>query len=68
MRTYYVTLGFSFQEITDIYSTNEPQAAFHQRISFCLDIYNQSVKVSSWFMKLNKWEKDVKKDCFKNNF
>lgn len=32
------------QENTDIYSTSEPQGAFHQRISFCLDIYNQSVK------------------------
>ncbi|XP_028401135.1 26S proteasome non-ATPase regulatory subunit 3-like [Dendronephthya gigantea] len=32
------------KEITDIYSTNEPQAAFHQRITFCLDIHNQSVK------------------------
>lgn len=32
------------KEITDIYSTNEPQAAFHQRITFCLDVYNQSVK------------------------
>lgn len=32
------------KENIDIYSTNEPQNAFHQRISFCLDIYNQSVK------------------------
>lgn len=28
----------------DIYSTKEPQAAFHQRITFCLEIHNQSVK------------------------
>ncbi|GAB6031950.1 26S proteasome non-ATPase regulatory subunit, variant 2 [Chamberlinius hualienensis] len=28
----------------DIYSTREPQAAFHQRITFCLDTHNQSVK------------------------
>jgi len=28
----------------DIYSTAEPMTAFHQRISFCLDIHNQSVK------------------------
>lgn len=28
----------------DIYSTREPMAAFHQRITFCLDIHNQSVK------------------------
>ncbi|KAK7092644.1 26S proteasome non-ATPase regulatory subunit 3-like [Littorina saxatilis] len=32
------------KETTDIYSTGEPMAAFHQRISFCLDIHNQSVK------------------------
>eukprot|EP00112_Aurelia_sp_Birch-Aquarium-sp1_P011208 Seg236.5 transcript_id=Seg236.5/GoldUCD/mRNA.D3Y31 product="26S proteasome non-ATPase regulatory subunit 3" protein_id=Seg236.5/GoldUCD/D3Y31 len=32
------------KENTDVYSTTEPQNAFHQRISFCLDIYNQSVK------------------------
>ena len=33
------------QENVDIYSTNEPQGAFHQRVSFCLDLYNQSVRV-----------------------
>lgn len=32
------------KETTDVYCTPEPQAAFHQRIAFCLDIYNQSVK------------------------
>ncbi|XP_076437108.1 putative 26S proteasome non-ATPase regulatory subunit 3 isoform X2 [Babylonia areolata] len=32
------------KETSDIYSTGEPMAAFHQRISFCLDIHNQSVK------------------------
>lgn len=32
------------KETTDVYCTAEPQAAFHQRIAFCLDIYNQSVK------------------------
>jgi 26S proteasome regulatory subunit N3 len=32
------------KENTNIYCTKEPQAAFHQRISFCLDIHNQSVK------------------------
>jgi hypothetical protein len=34
------------KENIDIYSTREPMAAFHQRITFCLDIHNQSVKVS----------------------
>lgn len=33
------------KENMDIYCTREPQAAFHQRICFCLDIHNQSVKV-----------------------
>ncbi|XP_038058312.1 26S proteasome non-ATPase regulatory subunit 3-like [Patiria miniata] len=32
------------KETVDIYSTREPMAAFHQRISFCLDIHNQAVK------------------------
>ncbi|NWX43782.1 PSMD3 ATPase, partial [Steatornis caripensis] len=32
------------KETIDIYSTREPQLAFHQRISFCLDIHNMSVK------------------------
>ena len=31
-------------ETLDVYSTNEPQAAFHQRISFCLSLHNESVK------------------------
>ncbi|XP_068140769.1 probable 26S proteasome non-ATPase regulatory subunit 3 [Drosophila tropicalis] len=32
------------KESTDIYSTREPQLAFHERISFCLNLHNQSVK------------------------
>jgi len=32
------------KENIDIYATKEPQEAFHQRILFCLDLYNQSVK------------------------
>ncbi|KAH6590621.1 hypothetical protein BASA50_003846 [Batrachochytrium salamandrivorans] len=31
-------------ENVDLYSTNEPQHAFHQRISFCLGLHNESVK------------------------
>lgn len=34
----------SNKESSDIYCTREPQLAFHQRISFCLDLHNQSVK------------------------
>ncbi|RWS27948.1 26S proteasome non-ATPase regulatory subunit 3-like protein [Leptotrombidium deliense] len=32
------------KETVDVYCTEEPQTAFHQRIQFCLDIHNQSVK------------------------
>lgn len=32
------------KETSDVYGTLEPQQAFHQRISFCLDIHNQSVR------------------------
>lgn len=32
------------KESMDVYSTRDPQLAFHQRISFCLDLHNQSVK------------------------
>jgi 26S proteasome regulatory subunit N3 len=33
------------KECVDVYSTNEPQNAFHQRISFCLNLHNESVTV-----------------------
>ena len=32
------------KENTDIYTTREPQLAFHERIEFCLDLHNSSVK------------------------
>jgi len=32
------------KENSDIYCTREPQLAFHERISFCLDLHNSSVK------------------------
>jgi 26S proteasome regulatory subunit N3 len=32
------------KDVQDLYCTREPQQAFHHRISFCLDIHNQSVK------------------------
>lgn len=31
-------------EIIDVYSTEEPQKAFHRRIVFCLDVHNEAVK------------------------
>ena len=33
------------KETGDVYMTREPMAAFHQRITFCLDIHNNSIKV-----------------------
>lgn len=32
------------KDTVDVYTTAEPLAAFHQRVTFCLDIHNQSVK------------------------
>jgi len=32
------------KDVTDVYSTSEPQVAFHERIKFCLDIHNDSVE------------------------
>lgn len=34
------------KDVINIYATNEPQKAFHQRIEFCLQLHNESVKVS----------------------
>ena len=34
----------SCKEVVDIYSTTQPQTAFHERISFCLDVRNDAVK------------------------
>jgi len=34
----------SSNDVTDIYSTEEPQKAFHRRIVFCLDVHNEAVK------------------------
>jgi 26S proteasome regulatory subunit N3 len=31
-------------EVLDIYGTSEPQGAFHSRIQFCLNLYNDSVR------------------------
>lgn len=34
-------------EAVDIYATNDPQAQLQQRINFCIQLHNDSVKVSS---------------------
>lgn len=31
-------------DVVDLYSTEEPQKAFHKRIAFCLDVHNEAVK------------------------
>lgn len=32
------------KEMIDVYSTDEPQQAFHKRTTFCLDVHNEAVK------------------------
>lgn len=32
------------RDVADVYSTAEPQSAFHARIAFCLDIHNDAIK------------------------
>jgi 26S proteasome regulatory subunit N3 len=34
----------SSNDIANVYSTTEPQKAFHKRINFCLDVRNEAVK------------------------
>ena len=36
------------REVSDLYSTFEPQAAFHKRITFCLNVHNDAVKAMSF--------------------
>lgn len=36
------------KDVVNIYATNEPQKAFHQRINFCLQLHNESVKVGQF--------------------
>ncbi|KAF7723693.1 26S proteasome non-ATPase regulatory subunit [Apophysomyces ossiformis] len=44
------------KEIVDIYSTNEPQHAFHQRITFCLNLHNDAVKAMRFPMDAHRKE------------
>ncbi|KAG9286649.1 hypothetical protein G9A89_012199 [Geosiphon pyriformis] len=44
------------KENVDIYSTNEPQIAFHQRISFCLNLHNDSVKAMRFPLNAHRKE------------
>ncbi|KAJ1930036.1 26S proteasome non-ATPase regulatory subunit [Tieghemiomyces parasiticus] len=45
------------KEVADVYATSEPQAAFNQRIQFCLNLYNESVKALRF--PLNAHKKDL---------
>jgi 26S proteasome regulatory subunit N3 len=45
------------KETCDIYSTREPMAAYHQRITFCLDIHNSCVKAMRFPPK--SYQKDL---------
>ena len=36
------------KELGDIYATREPGEAFHERIRACLDLHDESVKVTMW--------------------
>ncbi|MBW0472340.1 hypothetical protein O181_012055 [Austropuccinia psidii MF-1] len=44
------------KEVNDIYSTSEPQEAFHQRISFCLKLHNESVKAMRFPLNAHRKE------------
>ncbi|KAI8070547.1 proteasome regulatory subunit C-terminal-domain-containing protein [Gilbertella persicaria] len=44
------------KEIVDIYSTNEPQHAYHQRINFCLNLHNEAVKAMRFPMDAHRKE------------
>mmetsp|Transcript_5286 Transcript_5286/g.14491 ORF Transcript_5286/g.14491 Transcript_5286/m.14491 type:complete len:509 (+) Transcript_5286:81-1607(+) len=36
------------KEVADLYATLEPQAAFHKRTTFCLNVHNDAVKAMSF--------------------
>jgi len=44
------------KEPSDVYSTLEPQAAFHKRITFCLEMHNNAVKAMSYPPDAHKGE------------
>merc|ERR1712179_404505 len=42
----------------DVYSTMQPQSAFHKRIQFCMDIHNDAVKALRYPPDAHKPKKD----------
>jgi hypothetical protein len=48
--------GFMWsRERTDVYSTTEPQAAFHARIAYCLDLHNDAIKAMRFEPDAHRW-------------
>ncbi|CAN6674787.1 26S proteasome regulatory subunit Rpn3p [Trichomonascus vanleenenianus] len=41
-------------EVLDVYSTTEPQHAFHERIKFCISLHNDSVKSMRYSMNSHR--------------
>lgn len=39
-----ITGVMTSSEVVDVYTSGEPQQAFHRRITFCLDVHNEAVK------------------------
>ncbi len=39
----------------DVYSSGEPQAAFHARIAFCLDLHNEAIKAMRFDPDAHRW-------------
>lgn len=50
------------KSMLDIYSSDEPQKAFHRRIAFCLDVHNEAVKS----MRYPSAEEEAKDDPSKD--
>jgi 26S proteasome regulatory subunit N3 len=42
------------KEVGDIYSTREPGEAFHERITACLSLHDESVKVCVYFLSISR--------------
>eukprot|EP01125_Pyxidicula_operculata_P002272 TRINITY_DN12171_c0_g1_i1.p1 TRINITY_DN12171_c0_g1~~TRINITY_DN12171_c0_g1_i1.p1 ORF type:complete len:494 (-),score=97.84 TRINITY_DN12171_c0_g1_i1:38-1519(-) len=54
-------------ENIDVYSTNEPEQAFSQRIEFCLQIHNEAVKAMRYPPDVFKKKAQVEADKLKDN-
>eukprot|EP01120_Amphizonella_sp_Union-15-10_P015771 TRINITY_DN8175_c0_g1_i1.p1 TRINITY_DN8175_c0_g1~~TRINITY_DN8175_c0_g1_i1.p1 ORF type:complete len:489 (-),score=91.63 TRINITY_DN8175_c0_g1_i1:48-1514(-) len=50
------------KENVDIYSTSEPQAQYHKRIRFCLDIHNEALKAMRFPPNTSKKESEKERE------